>query len=82
MVERVQYHHQLARLFVLHLQNGQVTLAGVTFTLTPQSISLATGIPNIGEQLNKSQQIDREHYEPYIKVGYLRHFSRVFPSGI
>ena len=79
MVERVQYHHDLARLLVLHLHNGPVTLAGVTFTLTPESISLATGIPNIDEQWNKRQQIDREHYEPYIKAGYLRHLSRVFP---
>lgn len=35
MVARVQYHHELARLFVLHLHNGQATLAHVTFTLTP-----------------------------------------------
>ena len=49
MVARVHHHHELARLFVLHLHNGQVTLAGVTFTLTPESISLATSIPNVGE---------------------------------
>ena len=50
MVERVKYHHELARLFVLHLHNGQVTLVGVTFTLTPETIAQATSIPNIGEQ--------------------------------
>jgi len=64
---------------VLHLHDGQATLAGVTFTLTPESISLATDIPNIGEQWNKRQQIDRQNYEPYIKPGYLRQLSRVFP---
>jgi len=48
MAERDQYHHELARLFVLHLHNGQVTLAGVTFTLTLETISQATGIPNVG----------------------------------
>jgi len=79
MVERVKYHHELARLFVLHLHNGQVTLAGVTFTLTPETISQEIGIPNVGEQWNKRQLIDREHYEPYIKVGFQRHVSRVFP---
>ena len=67
MVARVHHHQELARLFVLHLHNGQVTLAGLTFTLTPESISLATGIPNVGEKWNKRQQVDREHYEPYIK---------------
>lgn len=29
MVARVKYHHELARLFVLHLHNDQVNLAGV-----------------------------------------------------
>ena len=53
MVARFQYHHELARLFVIHLHNGQVTLVGVTFTLTPKSIYLAIDIPNIREQWNK-----------------------------
>ena len=53
LVERVKYHHDLARLFLLHLHNGQVTLAGVTFTLTPETIAQATSIPNVGEQWNK-----------------------------
>ena len=53
MVERVKYHHELARLFVLHLHNGQVNLAGVSFTITPETIAAATGIPNVGEQWNK-----------------------------
>lgn len=62
MVARVQYHHELARLFMLHLYNVQAILAGVTFTLTPESIYIATDIPNVGQQWNKNQQIDREHY--------------------
>lgn len=49
MVERVKYHHELARLFVLHLHNGQVNLGSVSFTLTPETIALAIGIPNVGE---------------------------------
>ena len=79
MVERVKYHHELARLFVLHLHNGQVNLEGVTFTFTPETISQATGIPNVGEQWNKGQLVDREHCEPYIKAGFQRQISRVFP---
>ena len=71
-VANVQFHHELARLFVLHLHGDLATLAGVTFTLTPDSISLATGIPNIGEPWNKRKKIDRQHYEPYIKPGFLR----------
>ena len=78
-VASIQFHHELAHLFVLHLHGDQATLAGVTFTLTPETISLATGIPNIGEPWNKRQKIDRQHYEPYIKPGFLRQLKRVFP---
>ena len=63
-VATVQVHHELARLFVLHLHGDRVTLAGVTFTLTPDSILRAIDIPNIGEPWNKRQKIDRQHYDP------------------
>jgi len=53
MVERVKYHHELAILFFLHPHNGQVNLDGVSFTLTPKTIAVAIGIPNVGEQWNK-----------------------------
>ena len=66
-------------MFVLHLQNGQVNLADVTFTLTSESIAEAVGIANVGEHWNKGQLVDREHYEPYIKAGFQRQISRVFP---
>ena len=49
MVERGKYHHELARLFVLHLHDDEVTLASVTFSLTPETIAQATSIPNVGE---------------------------------
>ena len=68
----VQFHHELAHLFVLHLHGDQAILASVTFTLTPKSVSLATDMSNIGEPWNKKQKIDRQHYEPYIKIGFLR----------
>lgn len=57
-VASVQFHHELARLFVLHLHGDKATLAGVTFTLTPESVSLATDIQNIGEPWHKKQKID------------------------
>jgi len=54
MVERVKSHHELARLFVIRLEdNNEVNLAGVTFTLSQNVISNATGIPNVGEKWNK-----------------------------
>ena len=63
-VANVRVHHELARLFALHLQGGQSTLAGVTFTLTPEVISVATGIPNIGEQWHNKKKVERHFYEP------------------
>ena len=58
-VTNIQFHHELAHLFVFHLHGDQATLAGVTFTLTPKTISLATGIPNIGEPWNKRKKFYR-----------------------
>jgi len=55
-VSNVKVHHELARLFALHLQGGQSVLAGVTFTLTPEAILVATGIPNIREQWHKKRK--------------------------
>ena len=48
-VASVRVHHELARIFALHQHGSQSILAGVTFTLTPESILLAAGMPNIGE---------------------------------
>ena len=54
-------------------------MVGVTFTLTPETISVEIGIPNVGEQWHKKKKVDRHHYEPYIKASCLRHLTRVFP---
>lgn len=56
-VATIRVHHELAHLFVLHLHGDRVTLAGVTFTLTPDSISLATGIPNMGNHGPKGRRL-------------------------
>ena len=53
MIAQIQHHQELVRLFVLHLHDGHVNLAGVNFTLTLETISQATGISNIGEEWNK-----------------------------
>ena len=53
-------------------------MAGVTFTLTPETISVATGIPNVGEQWHKKKKAKRHHYEPYIKASCLSQLKRVF----
>ena len=76
---RIQHHRELARLFVLHLHDGHVNLAGVDFTLTPEVISHATGIPNVGEVWPKRKLLDIVHFEPYVRPPFLRHLAGVFP---
>jgi len=78
-ISQIQHHRELVRLFVLHLHNGHVKLAGVDFTLSPEIVAQATGIPNVREEWNKRQKLDRFHYEPYIKPVYMRHLTAVFP---
>lgn len=53
MIAQIQHHQELVQLFVLHLHDSHITLAGVNFTLTPETISQAIRIPNIGEEWNK-----------------------------
>ena len=78
-ISRIQHHRELARLFVLHLHDGHVNLVGVDFTLTPEVISHATGIPNVGEVWPKRKLLDTVHFEPYVRPPFLRHLAGVFP---
>ena len=78
-ISQIQHHRELARLFVLHLHDGHVNLAGVDFTLTPEMIAQATGIPNVGEVWNKRKILDSVQFEPYIKPAFMRQVTSVFP---
>ena len=49
-IRRVQHHPMLTRLFISRLHENQVTLAGVTFSLSTAIISAAIEIPNVGEK--------------------------------
>jgi len=79
MVERVQFHHELARLFVTHLHKNEVTLVGITFIISSTIISEATRNPNVGEKWYKGQHLDESYYEPYIKAKYRNQVKRLFP---
>ena len=76
---QIQHHRELARLFVLHLQDGQVTLARVNFVLSPEVISEATGIPNVGEVWPKRKMLDYVYFEPYVRPAFMSHLSSIFP---
>ena len=76
---QIQHHRELARLFVLHLHDGQVTLAGVNFVFSLEAISLATGIPNVGEVWPKRKWLDFVYFEPYVRPTFVHHLSGNFP---
>ena len=78
-ISQIQHHRELVRLFVLHLHNGHVNLAGVDFTLSPEVVAQATGIPNVGEEWTKRKLLGKFHYQPYIKPGFMRNLTAVFP---
>lgn len=78
-ISQIQNHRELVRLFVLHLHNGHVNLAGVDFTLSTEIVAQATGIPNVGEEWNKRQLLDKFHFDPYIKPVFMRQITPVFP---
>ena len=67
MVKSVQSHPTLTRVFVINLQKNQVTIAGVTFTISTDIIEATTGIPNVGEKWFKTKDLDAQIYEPYLK---------------
>lgn len=66
LIERVQNHPVLTRLFASHLKYSQVTLVGVTFTLSTAITATATGIPNMGEKWFKSKDVEDQYCEPFI----------------
>ena len=75
----MQYHPELTRIFVEHLHENRVNLAGVSFTISSSIISDATMIPNVGEKWFKRQDLDEYYYEPYIKPQYRNQVKRSFP---
>lgn len=79
MVQRVQSHLVLTRVFISNLEDNQVTLAGVTFTISSGIIVAATGIPNVHERWFKAQNLDNQYYEPYFKPRYINERKKVFP---
>jgi len=46
-VERFQHHPELTKIFVANLHDNKVTLARVTFTVSPPIITDTTRIPNV-----------------------------------
>ena len=56
-----------------------MTLARVTFTVSPSIIADAAKIPNVGEKWYKAHDLDEHYYEPYIKPRYRNEAKRLFP---
>ena len=79
MVQRVQHHRALTRVFISNLKDNQITIVGVTFTISTDTIVVATRITNVGEKWFKAKVIDTQHYEPFLKTRYKNDKKKVFP---
>ena len=77
-LQQIQYHPMLTRLFITNIHDRQVTLAGVTFTMSTNAIAAATGIPNVGEKWFKQGNLDQSYYE-HLKPRYKDDKKTVFP---
>ena len=62
-VQRIHSHPQLTKLFVFNLHEHHVHLVGVNFELTTNAISVATGIPFMGDKWFKQVYLDLSHYQ-------------------
>ena len=69
----------LTRIFISNLHENQVTLAGVTFTVSTAIILAAIGIPNVGEKWFKHNELEEHYYEPFMKPRYKNEKKRFFP---
>lgn len=81
LVQKVQYHLELTILFVTNLKKGQVTIVGVTFTMSTDIIEATTWIPKMGEKWFKTQELDAQLYQPYLKAPYKDIIKKIFPFG-
>ena len=77
--QQVQSHPELTRVFILNLHGKQLKFIGVTFELSLDSISHATGISNVGEKCFKRENYDISCYEPFLKPRYKKSYKTIFP---
>ena len=57
---------------------GKSLLMGVTFTISTNAISVAIGIPNVGEKWFKEGNLDQSYYESYLKPRYTDDKNTIF----
>ena len=79
ILQQIQYHPMLTRLFITNIHDRQVTLARVTFTMSTNAIAVATRIPNAGEKWFKQGNLDHSYYEKYLKPRYKDDKKSIFP---
>ena len=78
-VEELGFREKLTSTFATSLRRDKVTIAGLVFTLSAESISIATRIPNNGETWLKCRDIDLENYKMYLKPSYKADPKCIFP---
>ena len=78
-VEELGFHDKFTSTFSTRLRKDKVTIAGVVFTLSKDTISTTTGIPNNEEFWFKSRDLDLDSYKMYLKLAYKASPTHIFP---
>jgi len=81
MVERVTYHHELARHFVINMENNVVHIPRINFTLSPAIIAEATRIPDVGEKWNKGRISARSIMNHILRPNIMANLAGCFLSS-
>ena len=79
MVCEVGFHEQLTDWVATHLEGESAISAGVKFTFSVASISLATGILDHGEYWFKGMNLDLVHYTSFLKTPYMEIHTHIIP---
>jgi len=75
----VGFHEQLIDCVATHLKGESAIIAGVEFTFSVASISLATGIPDHGEYWFKGMKLDLVRYRSFLKTPYRETHTHIIP---
>ena len=78
-IQRVQHHPMLTIIFISGLHDNQITLTGVTFSISTTIISAATGIPNVREKWFKKGNLKKRDFDFFLKPRHQNKTNILFP---
>ena len=79
MITEVGFDVPLTNLFGQNFHIDRATIIGVEFIVSADINSLATGIPNQGENWFKGMELKHDHYKMFLKPNIIDDPEHVFP---